>query len=237
MVSSRLNRFEEKKATKRLILALVGTMAIITFLLVFGLKILVSFSLLVDKLRGGTPISQTAGQSIILPPTLDPLPEATNSSQLKISGQGQAGFTVIVYINGKETKKVTIDKDGTFTTTTLAPQEGSTAISAKVIDDKGNTSDLSQVMTITILKKAPLIEVTNPEDNASFAGDDNKVTVSGKVEGDVQVTVNDRFVVVKSDGSFSYSYPLSEGDTILRVIAADTAGNQTKIERKVTYKK
>jgi len=235
MISSRLARFEEKNARNRLIVAVLGTFAVILFLLFFGVKILISFSVFIDKLRGNSPNSAST-QAIVLPPTLDPLPEATNSAQLKISGRGQSGLTVIVYLNGNETKKLTIPKEGIFSTV-LTAQEGKNTISAKVLDDKGNISELSQVMKIMVTNKAPLMEVTSPQDNATISGDDNKIIVSGKVEDDVRVTINDRFVVVQNDGSFSYKFPLPEGDTVLRIIATDSAGNQTKIERKVTYKK
>jgi hypothetical protein len=42
-------------------------------------------------------------------------------------------------------------------------------------------------------------------------------------------------VVLHSDNSFSYSYPLNDGDNILTIVATDAAGNQTKVTRKVTY--
>ena len=237
MAQLRSSRNEDRKASIRLILAILGTIAVIAFLAVFGLRILIGFSLLVDKLRGNSPAATSQSQSFLSPPVLDPLPEATNSAQIKVSGHGQAGLTAIIYLNGTETKKLTIDQDGTFKTQVTVPGEGDLAVSAKVTDDKGNTSDLSEVMTISINSKAPIMEVSSPSDNTTISGDDNKITVTGKVQEDVQVTVNDRFVVVQNDGSFSYKYPLPEGDTILRIIATDTAGNQTKIERKVTYKK
>jgi len=236
MVPSRLARFEEKNARNRLIVAVIGTFAVILFLLFFGVKILISFSVFIDKLRGNSPTTAST-QAIVLPPTLDPLPQATNSAQIKVSGRGQSKLTAIIYLNGTETKKLTIDQDGSFKAVVTVPKEGELTVSAKVLDDKGNTSELSQVLKIIVTNKAPLMEVTSPPDNATISGDDNKITVTGKVEDDVQVTINDRFVVVQNDGSFSYKFPLPEGDTILRIIATDRAGNQTKIERKVTYKK
>ncbi len=237
MAQLRSTRFEERKARTRLILAAAGTLALVIFLVLFGLKILVGFSLLVDKLRGNSPAPASQTQSFLSPPVLDPLPEATNSAQIKVSGHGQAGLTAIVYLNGAETKKLTIDQDGSFKTTVTVPGEGDLAVSAKVLDGKGNTSDLSEVMHIMINSKAPIMEVTSPQDGAAISGDDNKILVTGKVGDDIQVTVNDRLVVVQNNGSFSYKYPLPEGDTILKIVATDSAGNQTKIERKVTYKK
>jgi len=45
----------------------------------------------------------------------------------------------------------------------------------------------------------------------------------------------DRFVSVKDDGSFTYNLRLNDGENTLTIIARDAAGNETKLERKVTY--
>ena len=68
-------------------------------------------------------------------------------------------------------------------------------------------------------------------------GEKKAVIVTGKVKEDSTVTINGRFVVVQNDGSFSYDFPLNDGDTILKITATDEAGNQTSVERKVTYSK
>ena len=56
-------------------------------------------------------------------------------------------------------------------------------------------------------------------------------------DDNIAVTINDRMVVIKTDNSFSYGYPLNEGDNILNIVATDAAGNQTTVQRKVTYHK
>jgi len=108
MIFSRTGRLEERKQRKRLLLALVGMVSLLIFLVLFGVKILVGFSLLVDTLRGAPPLTTAPSQTLILPPNLDPQPIATKSGALRISGTGQAGLTIIVYVNEKEVKKTKI---------------------------------------------------------------------------------------------------------------------------------
>jgi len=236
MVISRMTRFEERKQQRRLVLSLMGILAVVVFLGLFGLKILVNFSLLVDRIRGTSPVVPQA-QQLILAPVLDPLPQATNSATVSVTGSGQSGLTLVVYLNEREVKKLTIGEDGTFRIPSLTAAEGANSVSAKLIDDKGNMSDLSNVVSIQVRKTPPPLDIASPEDNATINGDSNTVGVNGKTLEDVSVTINDRYVVVRSDGSFSYNYPLNEGDNTIRILATDLAGNQTLIERRVKYQK
>ncbi len=236
MRSSRLRRFEERKQKRRLTLAIVGSVAIILFLGFFGLKILVGFSLFLDKFQGTAPKEQS--QTIVLPPIIDPLPEATNSATIDVTGKGQPGLTLIVYLNEADTKKLTVADDGTFTIKNLTVSEGTNTVSAKQKDDKDNTSDLSNVITIQVKRTPPTLDVTAPAEGATLIGEKNTVTVAGSVRDDsTSVTVNGRFVVVGSGGSFRYEHPLSEGGNTLTIVATDAAGNQTQLERRVTYQR
>jgi hypothetical protein len=236
MPLSRYSRIEEKRARRRLLWAIFGSLAIIAFLALFGMKILVGFSLFVDMLRG-TPPAPAKSEVLILPPALDPLPVATFSSTLKITGRGQEGLTLILYLNDKEAKKIALAKNASFSAQLSGLGEGLNTISAKLSDEKGNMSELSNVLTTSVKKSLPILEITSPEDNATVTGETNTVTVSGKSEEDTIVTINGRVVVLRTDNSFEYQYPLSEGDNTLTIQATDAAGNATRVERKVTYHK
>jgi bacillopeptidase F len=236
MPSSRLRRSEEKREKRTIVLAISGTVAILAFLGVFGVKFLEGFSLFMDKLRGATPQQQTQNL-LILPPVLDPPIEATNSATITITGRGQADLTFILYVNEKEFKKTTVLSDETVSIQSVQLDDGENSISAKLSDDKGNLSDLSNVVNVTVKKEKPNLDVTSPNDNATIFGDKNIVTVAGKTNPENQIIVNDRFVVVRSDGSFEYNVTLSNGDNTLKIAATDDAGNQTTVERKVTYQR
>ena len=235
MIRSRLSRLETKKEKRRLSLAIGGILAIIILVPLFGVKALIGFSVFVDSLRGGSPASTVQNQVVLLPPTLDPPAVATNTATISVSGKGQANNTLIVYLNNSEFKKQSIPTDGAFTINDVPLSDGPNTISAKLTDEKGNTSDLSNVVSVTYANTPPKLDITGPEDNTTTNGDPNTVAVTGATDDNITVTINDRFVVVKSDDTFSYSYPLNEGDNILNILAVDAAGNQTKVTRKVTY--
>jgi len=237
MAYSRLTRVSERKEKRRLTLAIVGIIAVFTLILLFGVKALIGFSLLVEKLRGGTTTATQQSQTIILPPTLNPPSTATNSATISITGKGQSGLTLILYVNNNEYKQVSINEDGVFLLTGIPLTNGSNTISAKLTDAKGNLSDLSNIVSVTYGNTPPKLLISDPTDNTTISGDTNTVTVNGMTDDNVTVTVNDRVVVIKTDNSFSFIYPLNEGDNILNIVATDTAGNQTTTQRRVTYHK
>jgi hypothetical protein len=236
MQYSRLRKFEDKRQEKRIFISIVGIIAIFIFLGVFGIRILIGFSLLVDKIRG-TPQQQIT-QQLILPPEFDPLPIATNSATIAVSGKGQSGMTVIVYINDMDTEKTTVDKDGSFRIASVKLIEGSNTISAKQTDDKKNVSALSEIFTVVSKKSKPILEIVYPTENQQIRQEQSLITITGKTnDGANTVTINDRFVIVQNDGSFSYDLNVPEGDSVIKIIATDTAGNTITTERKINYGK
>ena len=236
MQYTRLGRLEEKRQKRRLYLSIAGIIAIIALLVVFGIKLLIGFSVLVDNIKNAGPQSQAkTSPNILLPPSLDPLPEATNSSIFSVNAHGKAGATLIIYLNEDEAQKTTIEDDGTATVSKLKAKEGINTVSAKIMDDAKKTSELSNVLTFTLNTKAPIMEIQKPDDNAEVRGDPQTVEVSGKTDTGNRITINDRFVVVQNDGSFAYNYTLSEGNNTLTITATDPAGNKTSMERHVTY--
>jgi len=238
MTYSRLRKFEEKRQEKKIIGSIAGIIAIFLFILIFGLKILTGFSILIDNIRGGSKkVTTTTSEQLILPPELDPLPTATNSATFVITGKGTAGLTAVLNINELDTKEVKVDEDGSFTFKNVPLTEGQNSFSARLTDDKKNVSTTSETVTITYKKSKPTLEITAPSDGTKINGEQNIVTITGKTEDTNTVTVNGRMVMMKNDGSFTLDFSLGEGDTTLVIIATDLAGNQTKEERKVTYSK
>lgn len=235
MLYSRVRRHEERQQRKRLIWALGGMLALAAFLFVFGLKILVGFSLLVDRIRGSSP-QQQSQQELIQPPVLDPLPEATNSANLTITGKSDPGTKVVIYIDDEEAQTVSTESDGSFSLSKRLT-EGDHTISTKAKNDKSAMSDLSNIIKVSIRRTKPELTITNPQDGIRIVGDSNTIAVKGKTASDNTVTVNGRLAVVSSDGSFSYTYTLSEGENTLHIVATDPAGNEVSEDRRVTYTK
>ncbi len=158
-------------------------------------------------------------------PVLSALPEATNSAKIKVSGFTEADVAVSITLNDTEVGTTQADKDGAFSID-VNLKDGQNDIMAKATDKADNTSQ-SQVKTIVLDTKAPEIKIDSPKDGTEFFGSKNQsVTISGKInKANVELSLNNAFVRVGSDGSLATVFKLAEGDNSLTFIATDNAGN------------
>lgn len=233
--SSRLSRKEEKKLQKRIKYATISSIAIILFLIFFGFRLIVAFSVLVGDLQGGSENQQDQTNTFLLPPTLDPMDEATKSAYLDISGYGKQGSKVLLFLNGEQVEETTIDEEGKFLIPSVQALGGDNTIYALIETEDGTRSDKSNQIDISVITRPPALAVDTPEDGAQYYGEDDQAEVTGQTEENVSVTINGRFVRVDEDGSFRMTVSLDEGDNELIVVAEDKAGNQAKSTRTVKY--
>ncbi|HDH63404.1 MAG TPA: hypothetical protein ENF66_01765, partial [Firmicutes bacterium] len=121
------------------------------------------------------------------------------------------------------------------TTSYVTPnlKEGNHTFSVKAKDEAGNESE---VLTYTFIVDItpPELEVTSPQDGT--LAKDKLIDVTGKTEPNIKVDVNGIIVNSDSQGNFTASYSLNEGDNLLTIKAIDKAGNETVKKIHVTYK-
>ncbi len=233
--SSRLMRFEEKRAFRRLVLTLLGTVAIILALVFLGLPALIKFSLFMGGLKGSNEASTAKDTTLPYPPHLEAPYTATNSARITLSGYAEPNSTLEVFLNSESLKKILLKDDGQFEIADVPLKEGENKITAVTKDAADNTSQPSDTLLVIYKKTPPSLEVSEPSDGQGYNGENKKAKISGITEAGATVTVNGRLVMVKSDGSFIYDFPLSNGDNPLKIVATDIAGNQTTVERKVIF--
>ena len=113
--------------------------------------------------------------------------------------------------------------------------DGSHTIYINAKDHDGNAATQKSVQ-FTVDTVAPTLNLTSPVDNMKT--NEDTVTVSGTTNdatsSPVTVTINGDPVTVQSNGSFSKSVALTEGDNTITIIATDSAGKSTTIVRHVT---
>ncbi len=230
---SRLTRRLEKQSRKNLILSILGIFIVLVLLIKFGIPLLVNFSLFVSQTKSSSEPTKQNAASFINPPTLNPMPNATNSARITISGSASQNQTIDLYVNDSLIDKTSVNEDGNFSFD-VNLNKGENKIKAKANQDK-KESDFSDTLNITYKSSEPVLEVTSPTDGQSFSKDQNTVQVAGKTDPGVRITVNEFWAIIDENNNFSYTLPLQNGDNQIKIVATDDAGNKTEKDIKVTY--
>lgn len=236
-MKSRLSRKIENQSRKNLILTILGIIVVVGFLVKFGMPLLINSTLLVinAKNEDSQEQSKTKTVSFIPPPILDPTFNATNSANVTISGSAGENQKVNLYLNGELIDSQSVKTDGRFYFKNIKIINGENIIKTKAVTESNKQSEFSNILTITFKNTPPTLSLDSPSDGQSFSKDDKYANVSGKTDPGVKVTVNDLWAIVDTDGKFSYSFPLQNGENKIKIQAVDEASNKTEMERKVNY--
>src|SRR3990167_2616665 len=222
-LSSHRLRQEEKKFTRKLITSLTIVAVSGIFVIFFGLPLLAKVVYFTSGTQKQT--QNTSDTSLaLLPPTLDSISTATNSAKINVSGYSISDAAIIVVVNGEESTKIPTDKDGKFNSNEISLKEGENKINAFVVR-KDQESSPSATFIVIYKKSNPKIEISSPENGARIRQDNRDITISGTTDPGNRMTINDRLVIVQNDGSFNFKVTLSDGDNIIKLQAADDAGN------------
>jgi bacillopeptidase F len=233
MRRSRLSKNAEKKTRKTLFLSVVGIIIVVFLLAKFGIGLLVNFSLFLAGPKDNQLLQGNSQINFVAPPTLNPLPNATNSAKIIISGRSTKEIDIELFINDDLIDETKTDKDGGFVFTPNL-KEGNNQIKTRAIY-KDKKSDFSVTFEVILKNSQPTLEVTSPSDGQTFKKDQNNVTIQGKTDLGVTITVNVFWAVIDDSNNFSYNLPLQNGDNEIKIVAIDQAGNRSEKSLKVNY--
>ena len=149
-----------------------------------------------------------------------------DSLSVKIDGRAiTSGITKTAITNGYSV---------TVTPSTLS--DGSHTVTINCADNDGNSAT-EKSTTFTVDTVPPVLNVTSPD--AGLITNKSTVVVAGTTNdatsSPVTLTVNGNTVSVGSDGSFSTTVTLSEGENIITIEAVDQAGKVSTVTRTVTF--
>lgn len=232
MRKSRLSKYSQRKTRKTIFLNILGIIIILYLLFKFGIGLLINFSLFLSGTKDQGIVNQNS-INYIAPPTLNPLPTATNSAQIKISGNSVGDSAIELFVNNNKTDETKTDDRGEFSfSNTLKNGNNQIKVRAVIKDKK---SDFSNTLNIAYSNSAPNLEINSPKDGEQFKKDQNTVNVTGKTDPGVNITVNGFWAVISDTNNFSYNLALQNGDNQIKIVAIDQAGNKTEKEVKVNY--
>lgn len=225
MSHSRLERVRSRKAEKQGLTYLVMAIVLIIVMVIWGLPALARLAGMMVKTDNG-PISNDEQRPT--PPIFSDIPEATYSAQVKIAGYAQPGLEVILFLNGAEYERKLVSESGTFNFDRVKLEEGDNAAYAYTATQRDLRSEQSKTYTIVVDTTKPSVTIDTPKDGDVFRGQTQRIaSFTGSVnEVGSKVYIGERMVILQSDGKFSLSYQLVEGDQDIPIKAIDKAGNE-----------
>lgn len=120
-------------------------------------------------------------------------------------------------------------------TPTAALSDGNHTIKVNASDNDGNAAT-QKTVTFKIDTTPPTLSVTSPVNG--LVTNNASITVSGTTNditsSPVTLTVNGEAVTVGSNGAFTTTLTLTEGNNTITVVATDSAGKKTTVTRTVT---
>lgn len=232
---SRLNWAEERRLKKRTILLGVLTFLIIVGFVFWGLPGIPRVISLISW-GNSAPAASNSDKTPPPPPILLTSVAATSSAQFVISGRAEPNSLVEVKLNGSEQASVTASSDGAFRSGKLTLVQGNNEIQAIAVDLSGNRSQPSKSLRVLFDNSKPDITVYQPSDGQKFVGSKQQlITISGRLAKQATLSMNQRFLVVSGDGSFSSQLSLNSGENTLILIASDSAGNTAFKQLSVSF--
>lgn len=232
IISTRRVRAEEKRLIRKTIFTVAGIAGTGLFILFVGLP-LFARAVFIGKSppQSSTPDEQT----ILFAPVFNPLPEATNSSKIIVSGHAQKNAQVTLTVNNEPQKPLAVSDDGIFWTEDVRLKEGDNEIyGVTVVKDKESVA--SQTLRVVYKKGEPKLDIASPADDERFSSPDQQnIVIGGETDPGNRVIINDRVAITDQNGKFSLNFRLTDGENNLKFMVTDSAGNQVTKERKVHY--
>lgn len=231
---SRLNRKTEEQVTKKTVFLGFITIFLSVLILVFGLPLLIKFSVFLGSGKA-KKVDQTETKELppLAPRLIIPY-EATNSSQIKISGSAEPKVTVELFNGEMSIGKTEVTTDGDFVFNNVSLSEGDNGFNAVASTDEAGSGDGSKTIKVIYDKTPPNLELSNPSEE-SLTVDSADFDIVGKTEVGASVSINNRIAPVDNDGNFKRKWQLNMGKNELEVISTDLAGNQTRKIISITY--
>ena len=233
---ARFQHHQQKKYFHQILFYLSLLILIIIFIATIGIKLIINITLFIAEFshqNRDESVKKTVNTEFFLPPEILDLPSATNSGKVHITGRATGEKNLILYVNNKLDKEITLREDFFETDIDLNPGENSIYL----ILENPKTKEKKQSGTYRVIYKneKPKLEIISPKDQEKVTRDE--IVVTGQTDKEVFVKINDLPVVVDAEAKFSYTLRLNEGENKIKIEAEDIAENIETKNLTVFYEK
>lgn len=231
---SRLERIERSRARRSAVLYILLSIFAVFLLLRYGITAVSHVAEFVNDTVGSSNGAISTGSLVPpAPPRLDDLPSYTNRNKLTVKGDTVAGYDVNIYINGEKFEVIS-NAQGEFSVSVPISTSEINTIYAVTRSPSGLESKDSERYNVVYDDEPPELEIISPGDEV-FGETNRQINIEGQTDPDAQIRINERIVIVRSDGKFDYRVRLENGENIFNIKSIDEAGNEVEIEKKINF--
>lgn len=228
---SRLKKTEAKRAYRSIFVYGLLTIVVMFVMIRFGTVYLFKFTNYLGILSG-REVGESQNELGVTPltPSLEPLPEFTNESEIRVKGKSKPGINIVV-LNNSQKKEVIADAEGKFNVLINLSEDEDNNISAFAVNNFGQQSAETRSYMVVFDNEPPLLEIISPQPGSTYYLEtERNQKIQGQTEEDATVKINGRIAIVNNENKFDFSVRLENGENKFTIIALDEAGNETEIE-------
>ncbi len=231
---SHLTKILEKRTKRNFLIILFGIFFFGILLVFFGPKMLIQYSLLLEKNKDQIRKNESRETLYSPPPTIISRNTATNSALFELSGTAENAEKIRIYLNSEIISTVIPNSDQSFGST-FSLKKGENIIKVKAISPSRKESPFSNTLTVLYDDTLPSLIILKPNDGETFEKTDSPILIAGKTEPDAILTINSLQAIVDNQGNFEYSLPLKDGDNEIKIITRNKFGNKTEKKINIHY--
>lgn len=216
-----------KKTRQKTVLLLIGSI-LLTFAILFrGIPAIFTVAETINNFRHQPELSDPKSKILPTTPKFIVDFEATKSATIEIRGVADPNSLIEIYQSGRLVETVNTQKNGIFQFKTDL-QKGKNIFTAIAVSETGQKSRVSDSYLINYLSDNPTLEIFSPKDNETIH--DLEILIVGKTDPGNTIMINNRLVIVDTNGNFTHTINLYSGENIVTVIAINPVKNETKKE-------
>ena len=184
-------------------------------------------------------LTESPKGEINIQPPVEPQPEKTNGKSKSIVSNNMLTDYLLELATDEDFKNIVLrQKEHIGIPFDLKKQkipDGTYYTHVAFIDALGTQGTFSTPSQVEKDSKPPVIKNLVPMEGQEFRGEEAFCDVIGDVEKATLLAINGEVVFISPTGRFNKFITLHVGENIITVLARDSHGNETVINRKVTY--
>ena len=183
------------------------------------------------------PGNEVVVKTTVNQPIVTNYTELTNKDLINISGVSSANVSVELFLNNSSYGKLSTDTEGKFNFENVSILKGKNEYYLIAKNNEGVESLKSQTYNLDFDDKAPLLKEINLSNGQEIRNLNRNINIIGETSEPADIEINEKKVFKKDGNKFEYLLGVSEGNVVINIKLTDKAGNETKVQYSVKYKR